>query len=358
MFGDGVYSIGAAVSNIVENQNDSWASSHVYGCGGSQNAAYGYTVSAKATFTRPYGDTAAVAGFNVTGPANINDPYCFWLSGPDINADCVSIATGVAGAVIDRTSMGNAGVPCSQAVVQQGSSAATTAVTSSNGCIGTPYVTTVFAPLGSSSAPAFASIANPNSGVYFDSSGNVYAVANGVQTTEWGAGYFYITGVIYNTLSNGWELANRGGTSATAPSFIPNKNDTKAGIGADASGDVSVTSDNAGTATEVARATGNAFTIQTTLVAKGTSPTLTTGSCSGSSAAGGSLAGKFTAPSCAGGTIIMSGLPAATNGYTCTAQDQTTPADTLKQTANSISSVTFTATTANNDVIAFSCFGW
>jgi hypothetical protein len=96
----------------------------------------------------------------------------------------------------------------------------------------------------------------------------------------------------------------------------------------------------------------------TALIAKGTSPTLTTGSCSGSAAAGGAMAGKFTAPTCTAGTIILSSLPTAPNGYTCDAQDQTTPADTLKQTANTTTAATFTATTVNNDVIVFKCMAW
>jgi hypothetical protein len=90
----------------------------------------------------------------------------------------------------------------------------------------------------------------------------------------------------------------------------------------------------------------------------GTSPVGTTGSCSASSFTGGATAGKFTAPSCAGGTIILSALPAAPNGYTCNAQDQTTSADTLKQTANTTTSATFTATTAASDVVVFQCTGW
>jgi hypothetical protein len=93
-------------------------------------------------------------------------------------------------------------------------------------------------------------------------------------------------------------------------------------------------------------------------ISTGTPPTLTTGSCSGSSAAGGATAGKFTAPSCAGGTIIISGLPQSINGYTCWASDQTTVADTLQLTGNSVTSCTFKATTANNDVIAWAAAGW
>ncbi|MDE2096643.1 MAG: hypothetical protein KGL39_05295 [Patescibacteria group bacterium] len=101
------------------------------------------------------------------------------------------------------------------------------------------------------------------------------------------------------------------------------------------------------------------FTAVGAIYASGTAPTLTTGTCSGSSWVGGNIAGKFTAPTCAAGTIILSGLPTMPNGWGCTAFDQTTPADTLKQTANTASSVTFTSTTANNDVVVVTnCTGF
>jgi hypothetical protein len=93
-------------------------------------------------------------------------------------------------------------------------------------------------------------------------------------------------------------------------------------------------------------------------ISVGTVPIGTTGSCVASSFVGGATAGKFAAAVCAGGTIILSSLPAAPTGYTCNAQDQTTPADTLKQTANTTTSVTFTATTVAADVVVFSCVGW
>jgi NADH:ubiquinone oxidoreductase subunit F (NADH-binding) len=94
------------------------------------------------------------------------------------------------------------------------------------------------------------------------------------------------------------------------------------------------------------------------LISTGSAPTGTTGTCTASSFVGGTQGGKFAAALCAGGTIILSGLPTAPNGYTCAAQDQTTPADTLKQTAFTATSVTFTATTAASDVVAFQCTGF
>lgn len=93
-------------------------------------------------------------------------------------------------------------------------------------------------------------------------------------------------------------------------------------------------------------------------IATGSVPTGTTGSCTASSFVGGATAGKFTAPLCAAGTIILSALPTAPNGYTCNAQDQTTVADLLQQSANTVTSVTFKATTALNDVVVFQCTAW
>ena len=92
--------------------------------------------------------------------------------------------------------------------------------------------------------------------------------------------------------------------------------------------------------------------------ATGTSPTGTTGTCAASSFVGGANAGKFSAAVCAAGTIILSALPAAPNGYVCNAQDMTTPADTLKQTASTTTSVTFTATTAAADSVVYQCTGF
>lgn len=90
----------------------------------------------------------------------------------------------------------------------------------------------------------------------------------------------------------------------------------------------------------------------------GTAPTGTTGSCSVSTFVAGAVAGQFTAPVCAAGTIILSAMPAAPHGYSCDAWDQTTPADTLVQTASSTTSVTFKATTVASDVVVFKCLGY
>ena len=103
--------------------------------------------------------------------------------------------------------------------------------------------------------------------------------------------------------------------------------------------------------------TGN-LTVSGALVSNGTVPTGTSGSCTASSFVGGATAGKFTAPTCAAGNIILTNLPATTNGYSCILQDQTTIADTLKQTSSTTTSATFTATTASGDSVTYDCRGW
>jgi len=56
------------------------------------------------------------------------------------------------------------------------------------------------------------------------------------------------------TNASGFELQNAA-AAATTPTLIPNRGDTKAGIGASASGNVSIVADNGGTATEIMRFT-------------------------------------------------------------------------------------------------------
>jgi hypothetical protein len=51
-------------------------------------------------------------------------------------------------------------------------------------------------------------------------------------------------------------------------------------------------------------------------------------------------------------------MPATTTGYSCILQDQTTIADTLKQTSSTTTSATFTTTTASGDSITYDCRGW
>ena len=87
-------------------------------------------------------------------------------------------------------------------------------------------------------------------------------------------------------------------------------------------------------------------------------PIGTTGSCIASGFVGTRLAGTFSAAVCVAGTFILSGLPTAPNGYACTAQDRTTPANTVVQTASSVSSATYTATTTAADVVQFFCQGY
>jgi hypothetical protein len=84
--------------------------------------------------------------------------------------------------------------------------------------------------------------------------------------------------------------------------------------------------------------------------AGGSAPGLT-GSCTTSTQVGGATAGTFKA-TCTAQTVIVA-LPTAPNGWVCTATDETTVADTLKQTATATNSCTFTGTTVAADVIGF-----
>ena len=93
-------------------------------------------------------------------------------------------------------------------------------------------------------------------------------------------------------------------------------------------------------------------------VASGTAPT-NSGSCAITTQLGGPTAGSFKASgACPAGTYILALGQTSANGWACSASDLTTVADTVQETAYTTSSVTFKATTANNDLITFSCTGF
>lgn len=110
---------------------------------------------------------------------------------------------------------------------------------------------------------------------------------------------------------------------------------------------------------------GGASGKSTGFISTGSSPTGTTGSCGGTvTMTGGATAGTWSSTAiCAitTGTIILTGLPAAPHGWSCDANDQTTAAVVLQETATSATSVTWTVratATAANDVINFKCMGY
>jgi hypothetical protein len=109
--------------------------------------------------------------------------------------------------------------------------------------------------------------------------------------------------------------------------------------------------------------TGNA-SVTGAFVAAGTVPVGSTGTCAtGVTVTGGATIGLWTSTAACnvGGTIILSTMPTAPNGYSCDANDRTTAAVVLQQTASTVNSVTFTVRTNNaaaNDNIQFKCLAY
>jgi len=91
----------------------------------------------------------------------------------------------------------------------------------------------------------------------------------------------------------------------------------------------------------------------------GSAPTGSTGTCTVGTFTGGTLGGTFVTPVCAlASTIILSGLPASTTGYNCSAVDRTTQTSLILESATTSTSVTFKVSgvaTVNADVVQFSC---
>jgi hypothetical protein len=96
------------------------------------------------------------------------------------------------------------------------------------------------------------------------------------------------------------------------------------------------------------------------LISSGASPT-GSGTCPINTQLGGNLAGAFKADgACVGGTITLTMLQTVPNGFACTANDLTTPATLIKQTAYTTTSVTFTVTgtMASGDNATYQCTGF
>jgi hypothetical protein len=89
--------------------------------------------------------------------------------------------------------------------------------------------------------------------------------------------------------------------------------------------------------------------------------TFTASGCSNTTLVGGATAGTFhsgTSGTCTV-TITMGASQSATNGWSCWAHDETTPADAYGQTTGgSITTAVFTGTTVSGDVIVWGCLGY
>jgi hypothetical protein len=98
-------------------------------------------------------------------------------------------------------------------------------------------------------------------------------------------------------------------------------------------------------------------------ISNGTKPTNTTGTCPGSSGAGGAMAGTFVLVNicAAAGTVIFTGMPTMPTGYSCDMEDRVTRAATIVQSAATTTSATFimgTTPSVANDVFQFKCTGY
>lgn len=101
----------------------------------------------------------------------------------------------------------------------------------------------------------------------------------------------------------------------------------------------------------------------------GTVPTGNTGTCNTAvTVAGGATAGTWTSTAvCAlGGTIILTGMPTQTTGYSCFMSDRTTNGVTINQSATTATSATFivrslptgSVQASANDIMQYACTGY
>lgn len=105
---------------------------------------------------------------------------------------------------------------------------------------------------------------------------------------------------------------------------------------------------------------GGLETVQGGTLSAGTK--FTTSGCSVSATTGGAAAGEYTSGTTGTCTVTITlngatGLT-ATNGWSCWANDETTPADKQGVTGSTATTVTISGTTVSGDVIDFGCVGY
>jgi hypothetical protein len=88
--------------------------------------------------------------------------------------------------------------------------------------------------------------------------------------------------------------------------------------------------------------------------------TFTASGCSNSALVGGATAGTYTSGTTGTCTVVvtMGNTSNAPHGWACAANDLTTPADTIKQTASTATTATLSGTTVSGDAINFQCIGY
>jgi hypothetical protein len=84
----------------------------------------------------------------------------------------------------------------------------------------------------------------------------------------------------------------------------------------------------------------------------GTKPTVT--GCTNSATLGGATAGQYTSGTTGTCSVTLT-LPAATNGYSCWAHDETTAADYVQAATTSSTTLSITGTTVSGDIVKWGC---
>lgn len=97
------------------------------------------------------------------------------------------------------------------------------------------------------------------------------------------------------------------------------------------------------------------LSLNTGLASTGTK--FTASGCSNSATVGGAIAGQFTSGTTGTCTVVIT-LPTTLNGWVCRADDLTTPANFIGQSASSTTSCTVTGTTVSGDVLNFSAMAF
>jgi hypothetical protein len=186
---------------------------------------------------------------------------------------------------------------------------------------------------GTAAAPALTSAEGTTTGIWWPSAASIALSISGVEKSR--------------QVANGFSVGPNAILGATSPGSTA---DTSLARGAAGRWDI-------GQSATITDTTGSIRL--SSLQVAGTK--FTASGCSNSTTVGGATAGSFasgTTGTCTV-TITMGDSDTAPNGWSCTASDQTTPANLISQkTGGSTTTAVITGTTVSADVISFHCLAY
>lgn len=313
-------------------------STHVFGC---------QTITGSAT---PPGGVTTEVQFNLAG-AFAGDAGFEYSGG---GSQTIALGTATVGATIQANPSSGPGRPFSilGSPGASGGDGGPISITAGNGSAGATTGGAVSLTAGSGGSTGGGGLATVKGGSTASSTSGGAILQAGTVSSSGIGGTVALTGANGGTTGTGSPVTvtagNGGSTSGNAGSVTIAAGTVVSGTAGSilfkTAGITRLTIDPSGTST-----------LLNALISAGTKFTAT--GCTNSATVGGAIAGQFTSGTTGTCTVVIT-LPTAPNGWACHADDLTTPANFIGQSAKTTTSCTVQGTTVTNDIIVFSAMAY